>query len=223
MSIPLEDFKTAAASLSELVGDGHAVILISRPFSPFLVQFELSLKDEGVRTVVESSGLGEKGFQRTTKSVSRALTALVESHGPEVLARQENESSEKQAIGETEIADAKKKLEVVSERFNVEMLRTRAWLKKTTKHDILLDRSWEVARKEADSDAECPMDGTLPPMGVLRLSSASLKSPIAFVTGEGINDLVATVDRQDVRSLIRTLEKLDAALSDAVDTKARDD
>jgi hypothetical protein len=217
MTISLERFEAVASALSELADTGNAVVLVSRPYTPSLVQIEFDEQDSQVKKVIEQSGLDANDFEAGTDAVARALTVSVEEYGPATLARQEaNQNDNKSEVTEEARADASKKLSIVAEHFDIEALRARAWLKKTTKHDILLDRSWEVVRKEADSDTNCPADGSLIPMGVLRLSSASLKSPIAFLTGDGVNDLIATVDRQDVRALIRILESLDSAMATAV-------
>jgi hypothetical protein len=215
MGTTLDRFETVAVILSELADIGAALILISKPYTPSLVAIEVDDQDSEVRGAVDRSDLDDDAFKAATTSVAAALTVAIEELGPVALAKQEAGQGQDEEPDASAKQDAEKKLAIVGKAFDVNALRARAWVKKAAKHGILLKRSWEVTRKEADSDPNCPVGATSAPIGVLRVSSASVESPLAFLTGDGVDHLVATVDRADIRSLIRTLERLDGALAEA--------
>jgi hypothetical protein len=111
--------------------------------------------------------------------------------------------------------DARSKFRLVASTFDLEDLRRRNWIKRTSKNHLLGELRWEVVVKRSDLELEAPTSEGVP-YGLVKLRS---ETPDRFsVFGDASAELTFAVDEEDVSYLIAALETLRADLLGAMTT-----
>jgi hypothetical protein len=206
-AVPVERgiFEKVAVSLRELVSSGPVALRVLRPYSPFAFDFDINFRDVAVARAVDALGLSRGEYREATEEVESILASVI----------QETEIQRAQGEEEAEEITAAK-VAFVERQFDVPELKRRAWIKETGKAQVLFEATWEVVLKQADETKAPPQDQPVP-VGNLALRGASLRNPLALLTGAETTELQLTVDRSDLKALKETLRRLDEALERAED------
>lgn len=211
------DFRNAVEILKRLEAEGIADILIAGPFGRHGVRIILPRGVAAVAAAADDAGMTEREFRTTIRDVQDTLAAATQNVSPDdfVEARAQRTHPEEGTEVTPDGADlARRKLAVVSEAFDLRALRSRRWIKRTSKNDMLFDADWEVVKKLADNEAEAPEGAREIPSALIQLSSGPPDDAFSVVTGRGTTNVVVTMDAADVDALIRTLMRLRKALDD---------
>jgi hypothetical protein len=205
--VPVErgTFEKVAASLRELVATGPVALRVLRPYSPFSFDFDINFRDVPVARAIDALGLTRGEYREATEEVEQVLASVVQ------------ETDIQRPEGEDEPAElTAAKVAYVEQHFDIPELKRRAWIKETGKAQILFEATWEVVLKQADETKAPPEDRPVP-VGHLALRGASLRNPLALLTGAETTELQMTVDRADLKALKETLRRLDEELDKAED------
>jgi hypothetical protein len=204
MAVDLKTFEKVAASLRGLVKDGPVALRILRPFSPYALDFDIYFRDDAVASAVEASGLDRPTYRQAVENVEQVIASIIQGT---TLPVEDDEDAD-----DSEVVEAKKKC--VQENFDVEELRKRAWVKETSKSDVLFETGWEVSIKQSD-ETKMPPSEVPVPIGQLLLKSAGLRNPFAMFTGADTTEMILTTDRSDLKAMMETIRRLDRALAAA--------
>jgi hypothetical protein len=142
-----------------------------------------------------------------------ALNDLVDVLGAEVVGvpddrfAQIRASSDRLEDGSVEDAEvAIRKRRVASDRFDIEDFRRRAWLKETSKSQIVIELDWEVVAKHADEGEQSP-DGRAAGFANLRLRAEPPENRSAAFP-QIPAEVVFMADHEDVDYLVAALSRL---------------
>lgn len=201
MPVDQETFEKVARSLRGLVAEGPVALRVLRPYTPFAIDFDINFRDEAVAAAVEEVGLSRGEYRQAIEDIEQVIAALVQGTA---LERGDDEQEDLAAVEE--------KKKCVQGLFDIQDLQKRAWIKETSKSDVLLDASWEVSLKQSD-ETKRPPNGEAIPVGLLALRGAALRNPFSILTGVDNTELLLTTDRSDLKALMETIRRLDEALA----------
>ena len=105
------------------------------------------------------------------------------------------------------------KLDLATQRFDIADLQRRVWLKSSSKNQLPIKFSWEVAVKHADDERPLPGGGPVV-FGTIRLASEPPDSGYSSPERAG-DEVVVTVDKEDVGYMIDALVRLQRAMESA--------
>jgi hypothetical protein len=185
------------------VASGPVALRVLRPYTPFSFDFDINFRDAPVARAIDTLGLTRAEYREATEEVELIIASVVQ------------ETDIQRAEGEEEPAEVTAaKVGYVEQQFDIPELKRRAWIKETGKAQILFEATWEVVLKQADETKAPPQDRPVP-VGHLALRGASLRNPLALLTGSETTELQLTVDRSDLKALKETLRRLNDALEEA--------
>ncbi len=195
MAVELERFRAAVEQLATLREQGHLRVAVMPNGAVNLV-----FDEEGASQAPPGGG----GLYIDIEDVLAAIAARI-SIEEFVRVRHTRDDS----LGPEEEATAREKYEMVASRLSAGLQR-RAWLRTTSKVDVLASFEWEVVSKLADSSSvPRPPDASESLYGLLRLDTER-------AGGGGRPDRKVTVvgvDAEDLEGLIGGLTSLRAALA----------
>jgi hypothetical protein len=199
----LDTFEKVASCLRDLAANGPVALRVVQPSTPSGVDFDIHFRDPEVISALEGIGVSRAEFREAMDDIEEVLSAAIQESS--LSRRQENAKSEPSEVIE-------KKLEFVSSLFDLKDLRKRAWIKETSKAEVMLDAGWEVSVKTLDEARRPPNDQPVP-FGLLAVTGSTVDNPLSALIDK--TDLLLVADRADVKALSETLRRLDDALAAA--------
>ena len=212
-SDPVDEFRRALDALASLRTAGVAHILVGSVQPPFLwpgdrtiVRFEMRASEAEVQRIVAEHDLGMDRFQYIARDVAAVVSALAQGISREEFVRRRSDNRYGAAYTD-DAGVATAKYDLAQNAFDERELRERAWLKETSKTDLLHSLTWDVVAKYANVAAT---ERRVIPYVLLKIVGGSPEG--SFVDRATV---LLTTDREDLLSLRadidRVLFELDAA------------
>jgi hypothetical protein len=148
MYVPFEQFEKAVRALVALREHDGVRLMIYRSGA---VVVSVHANDETLDEALESASLSAADLDEAREDIADALTAAVSGASEDEVA--EIRAAPRSKIPDDEVEDpetARSKVRMVLESFDIESLRVRHWLRRTSKTNAFGDIDWEVADKVAD-------------------------------------------------------------------------
>lgn len=203
-------FEEAVEKVRCLLEEGAARLMVQRASFDGVVRVDLSQRSEKVKAALDDGDHSWRDFREHLTAIEAALGAVVQNWDSEDLALRRYRSEKEVTEAKAEI---EAQMELVSETFDIERLKHRYRIKRTSKIPTLAGRTWEVVSRDATSDRGEGQE-LKESYGILRLAGAGLESPLMIVAGEGSEELVLAVDVEDLDALIESLTSFKSALSE---------
>lgn len=185
------------------------------PRSPF--QWEFRERDELVGQTVQEFDITLAELRKVIDDLDDSLMAIVAGIKEDHFVQVRSDPNRWQD-GEVEDPDiARRKFQLTSSHFDVDDLRRRMWIKRTSKNDVPSSLTWEVVSKQVDHDDRAPA-GNQAVYATLRLEAETPGAPLAASVVGGATEIVMTLDREDVGYMIDSLSRLKHALDDSEGT-----
>jgi hypothetical protein len=177
-----------------------------------LFSVKLQEDEQDVQDFLNANSLTMPEVREGIRDILDVLSALVSEATVEEFVATRGDK-ERLRDGEVEEeAVARQKFEQIAEAFDILSLRRREWIKATSKNPLLVNVGWEVLVKQRDELEASPNNGGVP-FAVLRLTTEAPESPSIFP--QPPEDLVVTVDAEDVDNLIGSLARLKDTMASA--------
>jgi hypothetical protein len=201
-------FERAVGAISELMAGQYLRLLIGST----LRRFQFALREDEAGDVLGRFSIDVTDLRAVLVDLEDVLVAVTSGVGAEMFVAKRSDP-DRFDDGETEDPGvAAAKYELATESFDVEHLRRRVWLKRTSKSEVPGRFDWEVATKMADAENALP-DGDRVVMGKLRVASEPAEFRLPYIGAE--QEITVTVDVEDVEYMIDSLNRLKEAMYQA--------
>jgi hypothetical protein len=215
MSVPADQFESAAQAVLTLRAQGALRLLVEGPGPPGFrhsVRFVVRKNDQRVQAFFQQAALEYDAFRASLPDLAEVLTLMIGGQDVEafVAFRTTDERSEDKRE-DPEVARGKYRF--VEQAFPLDELKQRAWIKRTSKTELTKSVDWDISRKLVDDDTQPPGPVSVP-YGTLRLETGWIAaSVIELMTGHAPNSVILTLDIDDLDYLLDSLTRMRGALA----------
>jgi hypothetical protein len=206
-----DDFRSTVQIIRDLLESGALRLLLNPSFGADApVRFVFRQEQAEVDQLLSGRGTTESAFEAAADDIAATLSAAVRETPPDRFSQQR--ADPERTDGDPEDPDvARRKLQLVSESFDIASLQQRWWVKRTAKTRVFSALRWNVANRLADDEAS-PPEGGGAPFGILMLEGATAATTPLSLFSNPVTDLTLVVDKEDVVAMRDTLDRLISAL-----------
>jgi hypothetical protein len=213
MYVGIEQFEAGMAAIADLLAVEALRLLVGSSLRPSPIQFELRREDDSRQEILSRHGISYEELLGVFEDLDDCLNALLSGSSIERFSEVRSDPN-RWEDGEHESRDiAERKMRLVMETFDAQVLRQRLWIKQTAKTAIPGRLDWEVLAKKADAASRLPGGASIVFANLRLATEPSSTRPIALT--DQLRQINITVDAEDVGYMIDSLTRLRRALLNA--------